>query len=87
MNEADVECHGNQSISNIPSWEAAYVDRTARMVLRDRNHPSVIFWSLGNECGGGSNFSTTYNTCKNLDSRFVHYEGAGSGTNYSDLGF
>ena len=86
MDEADVECHGNQSLSSNSSWITAMDDRTKRMVLRDRNHPSVIFWSLGNECGGGSNFYTTYNTCKNLDSRFVHYEGAGSGTNYSDLG-
>ena len=86
MDEADVECHYNQNLSSNSSWITAMDDRTKRMVLRDRNHPSVIFWSLGNECGGGSNFSTTYKTCKNLDSRFVHYEGAGSGTNYSDLG-
>ena len=86
MDEANVECHGNQGLSNNSSWITAMDDRTKRMVLRDRNHPSVIFWSLGNECGGGSNFSTTYNTCKSLDSRYVHYEGAGSGTNYSDLG-
>ncbi|WP_337579391.1 glycoside hydrolase family 2 TIM barrel-domain containing protein [Prevotella pectinovora] len=86
MDEANVECHGNQGLSNNSSWITAMDDRTKRMVLRDRNHPSVIFWSLGNECGGGSNFSTTYNTCKNLDSRFVHYEGASSGTYYSDLG-
>ena len=86
MDEANVECHGNQGLSSNSSWITAMDDRTKRMVLRDRNHPSVIFWSLGNECGDGSNFSTTYNTCKSLDSRFVHYEGAGSGTNYSDLG-
>ena len=86
MDEANVECHGNQGLSNNSSWITAMDDRTKRMVLRDRNHPSVIFWSLGNECGGGSNFSTTYNTCKSLDSRLVHYEGAGSGANYSDLG-
>ena len=86
MDEADVECHYNQNLSSNSSWITAMDDRTKRMVLRDRNHPSVIFWSLGNECGGGSNFSTTYNTCKNLDSRFVHYEGAGNGANYSDLG-
>ena len=86
MDEANVECHGNQGLSSNSSWITAMDDRTKRMVLRDRNHPSVIFWSLGNECGGGSNFSTTYNTCKNLDSRYVHYEGAESGKNYSDLG-
>ena len=86
MDEANVECHGNQGLSNNSSWITAMDDRTKRMVLRDRNHPSVIFWSLGNECGGGSNFSTTYNTCKSLDSRYVHYEGASGGTYYSDLG-
>ena len=89
MDEADVECHyswtsfGNNCLANNSSWITAMDDRTKRMVLRDRNHPSVIFWSLGNVCGGGSNFSTTYKTCKNLDSRLVHYEGSMS---YSDLG-
>ena len=86
MDEADVECHGNRKLSGYSSWITAMDDRTKRMVMRDRNHPSVIFWSLGNECDGGSNFSTTYNTCKNLDSRFIHYEGASGGTYYSDLG-
>ena len=86
MDEANVECHYNQNLASNSSWITAMDDRTKRMVMRDRNHPSVIFWSLGNECGGGSNFSTTYNTCKNLDSRYVHYEGASGGTYYSDLG-
>ena len=86
MDEANVECHYNTGLASNSSWITAMDDRTKRMVLRDRNHPSVIFWSLGNECGGGSNFSTTYNTCKNLDSRFIHYEGASGGTYYSDLG-
>ena len=89
MNEADVECHGNQSLSDIPSWEAAYVDRTARMVLRDRNHPSVVFWSLGNESGGGCNFQATYDCVKRLLQRrdaWVHYEGYNHGEKYSDFG-
>ena len=89
MNEADVECHGNQSISNMPSWEGAYVDRTARMVLRDRNHPSVVFWSLGNESGGGRNFQATYDRVKELlpgRDAFVHYEGFNHGEKYSDFG-
>ena len=55
MDEADQECHGNQAISDTPSWEAAYVDRAVRMVRRDRLHPSVLFWSLGNESGKGCN--------------------------------
>ncbi|MDD4638107.1 MAG: glycoside hydrolase family 2 TIM barrel-domain containing protein, partial [Bacteroidales bacterium] len=81
--EADVECHANQGISSMPSWIPAFVDRTERMVYRDRNHPSVIFWSLGNECGGGGNFQHSYDICKKLDTRYVHYEGAGG--NYSDM--
>ena len=55
VDEADLEDHANQSISNMPSWIPAFVDRVDRMILRDRNHPSVIFWSLGNEAGEGEN--------------------------------
>jgi len=86
MDEADVECHGMQGLSSNNSFTNQFSDRTTRMVKRDRNHPSIIFWSLGNESGSGSNFSTTYNLCKSLDSRYVHYEGASSGASYSDLG-
>ncbi len=81
MDEADVECHKSwtdkkdNSISNDPTWQAQYVDRTVRMVLRDRNHPSIVFWSLGNESGTGVNFDATYSVTKALDSRPVHYEG------------
>ena len=66
MDEADLEDHANQSISDMPSWIPAFVDRIDRMVLRDRNHPSVIFWSLGNECGGGNNFQACYDAAKRL---------------------
>ena len=86
MDEVDVECHYNQGLASNSSWQTAMNDRTTRMVMRDRNHPSVVFWSLGNESGGGTNFAGTYNICKNLDSRFVHYEGANSGASYSDFG-
>ena len=75
MDEADVECHGNHSISKNPSWEGQYVDRQERMVLRDRNHPSVIFWSMGNECGGGNNFVASKKAIQALDDRLIHYEG------------
>lgn len=75
MDEADVECHGNYSLSKTPSWKAQYVDRTERMVMRDRNHPSVIFWSLGNESGGGENFVATRDAVRSLDDRMIHYEG------------
>ncbi len=82
MDEADLEDHANQSISDMPSWEPSFVDRIDRMVLRDRNHPSVIFWSLGNEAGGGSNFQACYDAAKKLDSRPVHYEGTRDGKEY-----
>ena len=82
MDEADLEDHANQSISNMPSWIPAFVDRIDRMVLRDRNHPSIIFWSLGNEAGGGSNFRYCYDAAKKLDNRPVHYEGTRDGKSY-----
>ena len=90
MDEADLECHknweDNLGLSNTASWEPAYVDRVERMVLRDRNHPSVCFWSLGNESGVGSNLKACYDRAHALDSRPVHYEGATRGNaDYSDM--
>lgn len=76
MDEADIECHGNSSLSNDPEWIPAFTDRMARMVERDKNHPSVIFWSMGNECFGGQNFFEVYNAAKRIDTnRPIHYEG------------
>jgi len=91
MDEADLEDHANQSISDRTSWMPAFVDRIDRMIRRDFNHPSVIFWSLGNEAGGGRNFKDCYEHAKQLDpSRPVHYEGTRDGTDmggnrFSDL--
>ena len=82
MDEADLEDHANQSISDMPSWIPAFVDRIDRMVLRDRNHPSVIFWSLGNECGGGNNFQACYDAAKRLDPRPVHHESTRDGKEF-----
>ncbi len=80
MDEADVECHKNWqdggAITNAESWKGQYVDRTERMVLRDRNFPSVIFWSLGNESYNGSNFAASYAAARALDDRLIHYEGS-----------
>jgi beta-galactosidase len=76
MDEADIENHGNQAISNIASWIPAFEDRVRRMIQRDKNHPSVIFWSMGNESGNGINNDATANLARQMDpSRLVHYEG------------
>ena len=93
MDEADVECHyswekGGErgGITNEDSWRQQYIDRTVRMVYRDRNYPSIVFWSLGNESGGGKNFQHTYSAVRELDSRIIHYEGATrGGTAHTDL--
>ena len=67
MDEADLECHGNMSLSNRKNWEGAYIDRVVRMIERDKNHPSVIFWSMGNESGSGQNFEAAYKAAKEID--------------------
>lgn len=62
--------------SDNPSWRAAYLDRMAQMVQRDKNHPSVIIWSLGNEAFYGRNHQAMYQYAKAVDpGRLVHYEG------------
>jgi beta-galactosidase len=76
MSETDLECHGNQGITDIPSWEPAMIDRMVRNVEQHKNHPSVIFWSMGNESGNGNNFYAMYKAAKAIDTaRPVHYEG------------
>ncbi|SER61216.1 glycoside hydrolase family 2 TIM barrel-domain containing protein [Salisediminibacterium halotolerans] len=82
IDEADLECHGFELIgapdqlSDDPAWEKAYLDRIKRMVKRDKNHPSILMWSLGNESGYGRNHDAMYRWVKAYDSsRLVHYEG------------
>ncbi len=91
IDEANIECHGllkydntkgygywgvSQVASN-SEWMPSILERVEHMLNRDRNHPSVIIWSLGNESGGGDNFRVASNFLKERDpSRFVQYEGA-----------
>ena len=82
IDEANIESHGMgygpETLAKDPAWLAAHMDRTVRMVERDKNHPSIIIWSLGNEAGDGANFEATYAWIKQRDpSRPVQYEQAG----------
>jgi beta-galactosidase len=78
MDEADLETHQLGSYFSInPQWAEAHMERAIRMVERDKNHPSIISWSLGNESGSGPNHAAMAGWIKAYDpSRFVHYEGA-----------
>jgi beta-galactosidase len=81
VDEANIESHGMgygpESLAKDPAWGPAHLDRVVRMVERDKNHPSIIIWSLGNEAGDGVNFEQAYAWLKKRDpSRPVQYERA-----------
>ena len=85
VDEADLETHGTyvhklppsyNRISDDPAWEAHYVDRAARMYQRDKLHPSIVMWSLGNEAGGTHNTDSEYDYLKRFSTLPVHYESA-----------
>ncbi|MEM7110424.1 MAG: glycoside hydrolase family 2 TIM barrel-domain containing protein, partial [Bacteroidota bacterium] len=92
IDEANIEVHGmgttNQGLDNNeeaksihpayrPEWREAFMSKTERMYERDKNHPSIIIWSLGNEAGNGQNLMYTYDYLKSVDStRPTQYEGA-----------
>lgn len=84
MDECDLECHGIGDIggdpaswiSDNPNWEKAYIDRARQAVMRDKNHPSIIMWSLGNEAYYGRNHQAMYDFIHAYDpTRLIHYEG------------
>jgi len=81
IDEANIESHAfYDSISNDSRYASAFVERVGRMVQRDMHHPSVIFWSLGNESGVGTNHYAAAAFARSLDtSRPLHYEGAING--------
>ena len=78
MDEADCETHGLRgTLASTPDWADAFLDRAVRMAERDKNHPSIIFWSLGNESGYGANHAAMSAWLHEFDpTRPVHYEGA-----------
>ncbi|MFA6129147.1 MAG: glycoside hydrolase family 2 TIM barrel-domain containing protein [Bacteroidales bacterium] len=82
VGEADIESHGmgygKESLAKFPSWYQAHFDRFSRMIERDKNQPSIIIWSMGNEAGDGINFEQMYAWGKKRDtSRPIQYERAG----------
>ena len=87
LDEADIETHGVQAeLSNDPSWINAYMERATRMVLRDKNHPCVLFWSLGNESGTGPHHAAMTAWIHSYDpTRLVHYESGQPGPEVSDV--
>lgn len=82
IDEANIESHGmgykpDVTLANRPDWKKAHLERIQRMVERDKNHPSVIIWSMGNEAGDGTNFEAASDWIHHRDpSRPVHYERA-----------
>ncbi len=78
IDEANIECHAvTNRLADDPQWAPAFLDRVVRMVERDKNHPCVILWSLGNESGNGSNHRAAAGWIRDVDpTRPLHYEGA-----------
>ncbi|MEZ9945646.1 beta-galactosidase [Vibrio breoganii] len=89
VDEANVETHGQQPmgrLSDDSQWLGAYMSRMIGMVERDKNHPCIIIWSLGNESGLGSNHHAMYQWTKQRDpSRPVQYEGGGAESAATDI--
>ena len=89
VDEANIETHGMVPMNRLtddPAWLPAMSQRVTRMVQRDRNHPSIIIWSLGNESGHGVNHDALYRWIKSEDpSRPVQYEGGGANTAATDI--
>lgn len=88
IDEANIESHGfNTSLCHDPRYAATWLSRVSRMVERDRNHPSIIMWSLGNESGYGEHHDACAAYIRRVDpTRLLHYEGAVFHAGWTDGG-
>ena len=91
IDEANVESQGMKyeeaSLAKDASWEKAHVERLEAMMQRDKNHPSIILWSFGNEAGNGVNIEAMQRKAKELDeSRPTHYHIIDGGVSYDTYG-
>lgn len=89
VDEANIETHGMFPMGRLasdPQWAGAFMSRYTQMLERDKNHPSIIIWSLGNESGYGATHDAMYAWSKSIDpSRPVQYEGGGANTSATDI--
>ena len=87
IDEANLETHGvGGELSKDPQWPHAYMERAARMVLRDKNHASVMLWSLGNESGSGPHHAAMADWMRAYDpTRLIHYESGRPGPEIADV--
>jgi beta-galactosidase len=89
VDEANIETHGMFPMGRLaadPQWAGAFMSRYTQMLERDKNHASIIIWSLGNESGHGANHDAMYGWSKSFDpSRPVQYEGGGANTTATDI--
>ena len=87
VDETNLETHGyGGQLSASAEWTAAYLERATRMVLRDKNHPSIVLWSLGNESGAGANHAAMHGWIREYDkTRYVQYESGNPKSNISDV--
>lgn len=98
MDEMDLESHGSWALMDLgrirreehvpgddPRWRPMVLSRAAAIYQRDKNHPSVLIWSLGNESAGGENFRAASRYFREVDSRPVHYEGTARDPSFPDV--
>lgn len=87
MDEANMESNSGHDVNNDPAWRFAHEDRMARMIERDKNHPCIITWSIGNESGVGTNLAAMHVVARRMDpSRPTSYHNQGEPAPFDTIG-